>query len=97
MVAFGEARDKIVVQYTGKKNYNVNINLWNDMSNRKGIYTEDGTKLTVISTYDELDSIDNLSEEDLSALKQSGDPASAPTKSSLILLVSFLGFQEHPV
>ena len=75
---FGESRDEIT-KYTGKKNYNVNITLWDGMWKAKGTLNDDGTKITVWNLANELDHFEKISEEDYSALKESGDPASAPS------------------
>ena len=68
-----------VAKFTGKKNYNVDMSMWNGMWLTKGIVSDDGKKITFWSMTNELSSFEWLSEEDYAALKDCGDPADAPT------------------
>ena len=74
---FEEARPEIA-KHTGKKNYNVDFNLWNGIWKGKGIIRDDGRKMTIWFVTNELDSFEKMSEQDYAAFKDSADPADAP-------------------
>jgi len=75
---YGEAHPTIVKE-TGKTNYDVEIVLWGGMWNTKGVLSSDNKHIFIIGFSNELDAFEWLSEEELTALKEAGDSADAPS------------------
>ena len=75
---FGEAHPDIV-KSTGKKNYNVDINLYSGMWLSKGVVSDDGETLTLWTMANEVNSFKKMSLEEYEAFKNSADPYDAPT------------------
>ena len=74
---FGEAQADIA-KVAGKKNANIEYNLWGGLIAGKGIVSDDGKKVTFWGVANAVDTFEWESEESIKALKESGDPADAP-------------------
>jgi len=75
---FEEAR-KEIAEKTGKKNYDVEINMFDSMWKTKGVLSEDGEKITVWNLNNEIDFFERLSEEEYEAMKNYGEPENSPS------------------
>jgi len=75
---FGETHTE-VAKDTGKKYSNVDIRLWGGMWNSKGVLSDDGKKITLFSTTNEVDSFVKMSDEDYAAFRDRADLADAPS------------------
>ena len=74
---FEEAHPEVAKE-TGKKNNNVEISMWGDMWVTKGVVSDDGTNITIMSMTNEVGKFEWMSEEEFIAFKNSGDPHDAP-------------------
>ena len=75
---YEEARQEIV-EKTGKKNYNVEITMFDSMWKTKGVVSDDGKMITMWNLNNELDFFEILSDEDYLALKNYGEPENNPS------------------
>ena len=75
---FGEAKADVAKE-AGKKNYNVDINIWGGMFLVKGILSDDGEKLFFWGFANAVDCFEWESEESIEAFKGTGDPDDAPS------------------
>ena len=74
---FGEA-DTEVAKASGKKNNNVELNLWNGVWKTKGVLSDDGSSITVQTLTNEIGKFEWMSDEECNAFKNTGDPHDAP-------------------
>lgn len=74
---FEEAHPEIVKE-TGKKTSNVELSMWGGVWATKGVVSDDGTYITVMSMTNEVGKFEWMSEEECTAFKNSGDPHDAP-------------------
>ena len=74
---FGEAHPTVVKE-AGKKYNDVEITLWGGKWKQRGVLSDDGKKLFCLGMTQELDYYAWMTELELTALKESGDPADAP-------------------
>lgn len=74
---FGEANPE-VAEKTGKNINNVHIVMYKGLMDMKGILSDDGKKITFWSPMKELDELTWMTEEEVAAMKDSGDPYDAP-------------------
>jgi len=75
---FEEAKREIK-DYSGKTNYNVDIVMWNNTWKTKGMVNAEGTKITVWTFLNSMDHFEHITDEEAMALKDFGDPVSAPS------------------
>ena len=75
---FGNAHPE-VAKHTGKTKSDVEVTIWNGKFHAKGVVSDDGKKITIVGFTNELGSFEWMSEEELAAYKDSGDPADAPS------------------
>ena len=78
---FGEfgTVDQEILEQTGKKNYNVDINLYNGMWLSKGVINDAGDTLTLLSMAKGINSFKKMTADEIEAFKNSADPFDAPT------------------
>lgn len=75
---FGDAHPDVVKE-TGKKKYNVEMNLWGGLWKSHAVVNDDGTTFTFYGAAKKVDSLSWQSEEELSAFKGTGDPVDEPS------------------
>ena len=75
---FEETRPEIE-EATGKKNYNVEITMFDSMWKTKGVVSDDGRKITVWNLSNEIDFFERINEKEYLDLKNYGEPENAPT------------------
>ena len=75
---FGEANAEIV-KIIGNKNYNVDMSMWGGVWCCKGVLSDDGKTISVLTMTNEVGQFEWMSNEDFEAFKNAGDPADAPS------------------
>lgn len=74
---FGEAHPE-VAKITGKNVNDVHINMFNGMMDLKGVLSDTGKKITFWGAAKEAEEFNWFTEEEVAAIKDSGDPHDAP-------------------